>query len=315
MDDEVLFITEGLKESSTTVLESALHSLRLFSSEAQREQMLEVLCHALLSKFRCQLHSACLYSSCSCCIWSPNASLCMQAGVYSDLLTSVAEVNSTGSLTGDTATLTTLLGAHMFMLHCNLLSSKGNSGCKAALQHVSMGKLCKLLASMMSRRAYLSVKPKKAHATELKKTKDCCKAWALLPPVRIVSCLVYMGSLATTTGLCARACRSCMSLRATYFKICVSEAALRSARNSQSSGVKGFENSPQALLLVATRCMLDAAALCEHAKAEAVSSGLLNQLRNVACENLAVLTGRRAGNFTDRTNSCMWCALASFACL
>lgn len=72
------------------------------------------------------------------------------------------------------------------------------------------------------------------------------------------------------------------------------------------NGMQGFENSPQALLLVATRCMLDSAALCEHAKKEALESGILNQLKSVACENLAVLTGRRAGDFTDRTNSCMW---------
>lgn len=109
---------------------------------------------------------------------------CLQAGVYSDLLTSVTEVNGTGSLSGDTAALATLLGAHMFMVHCNLVSSKSNLGHKAALEHLSIGTLCTLLANMLSRRAYLSVKPKKAHADELKKTKDICKAWALLPPVR-----------------------------------------------------------------------------------------------------------------------------------
>lgn len=46
LNDDVMFITEGLKEISTnqpaTVLESALKALRLFSSEEQREQMLEV---------------------------------------------------------------------------------------------------------------------------------------------------------------------------------------------------------------------------------------------------------------------------------
>lgn len=210
---------------------------------------------------------------------------CLQAGVYLDLLTSVTEVNSTGSLSGDIASLSTLLGAHMFMVHCNLVSSKGNSGHKAALQHVSMGTLCKLLASMLSLRAYLTVKPKKAHAAELKKTKEVCKAWALLPPVRR---LYFSTSIA-----------------------CASRQTLATERRSCSSGVQGFENSPQALLLVATRCMLDTTTLCEDAKTEAVGSGLLNQLRSIACENLAVLTGRRAGNFTDRTNSCMWYASAT----
>ena len=46
LNDDVMFITDGLKEISTnqpgTVLESALKALRLFSSEEQREQMLEV---------------------------------------------------------------------------------------------------------------------------------------------------------------------------------------------------------------------------------------------------------------------------------
>jgi hypothetical protein len=59
MDDEVMFITEGLKESSATVLESALfHSLRLFSS--QREQMLEVesnrLCYISTLQILCLFH-------------------------------------------------------------------------------------------------------------------------------------------------------------------------------------------------------------------------------------------------------------------
>lgn len=55
--------------------------------------------------------------------------------------------------------------------------------------------------------------------------------------------------------------------------------------------------------------MLDAAVLCEDAKKEALGSGLLSQLRSSTSENLAVLTGRRAGNFTDRTNQCIWYAL------
>ena len=107
-----------------------------------------------------------------------------QAGVYLDLLTSVTEVNSTGSLSGDTASAVTLLGAHMFMVHCNLVSSKGNAGRKAAVQHVSMGTLCKLMASMLSRRAYKSVKPNQAQSAEMKKTQEFCKAWAVLPKVR-----------------------------------------------------------------------------------------------------------------------------------
>jgi hypothetical protein len=108
----------------------------------------------------------------------------LQAGVYSDLLTSLTEVNITGNLLGETATLATLLSAHVFMLHCNLVSSKSSTGHKAVLLHVSMGALCKLLAITLSRRAYLSAKPQKPIAVELKKTKDVCKAWALLPPVR-----------------------------------------------------------------------------------------------------------------------------------
>lgn len=107
--------------------------------------------------------------------------------MYLDLLTSVTEVNSTGNLSGDTASKVTLLGAHMIMVHCNLVSCKGSPGHKAALQHVSMATLCKLLASMLSRRAYKSVKPDKAQAAELKKTQDFCKAWAVLPPVRALS--------------------------------------------------------------------------------------------------------------------------------
>ena len=57
--------------------------------------------------------------------------------------------------------------------------------------------------------------------------------------------------------------------------------------------------------------MFDAASLCEDAKKAALNSGLLNQLRSISSENLAVLTGRRPGNFTDRTNSCMWCVPGS----
>lgn len=188
MDDEVLFITEGLKANSSTVLQSALHSLQLFRSEAQRDEMLEVLSPHLfaLHIYHIQFLRVFLFSASVCGTialkWDT-----VQAGVYADLLTSMSEVNSTGGLPGDTAALTTLLGAHVFMIHCNVVSSKGSSGQKAALTHVRMATLTKLLASMLSRRAYLSVEPNKSHLVELRKTKEVCRAWALLPPVRILS--------------------------------------------------------------------------------------------------------------------------------
>jgi hypothetical protein len=70
--------------------------------------------------------------------------------------------------------------------------------------------------------------------------------------------------------------------------------------------VQGFEYSPQALLLVAARAMLDDVALCEATKPVAADAGLLHQLSRVAAENMAVLTGRRPPDFTDKTNACMW---------